>query len=163
MNLSKSYYKSDDSKGYGMVVRKSDADKYTTAESYADATLIVQKGSMQETFIEEQIPSYKELKYLASMTDTFLAVSEGKADRAACSIDMAELFIRANPDLDLAVAQDFKFTIDPDKDGVVVAMAKGEDELTGRINDIIDEFRETGLYKQWNDEYKAYAKKLGIE
>lgn len=42
-------------------------------------------------------------------------------------------------------------------------MAKGEDELTDRINDIIDEFRETGLYKQWNDEYKAYAKKLGIE
>ena len=163
MNLSKSYYKSEDSKGYGMVVRKSDADKYTTAESYADATLIVQKGSMQETFIKEQIPSYKELKYLASMTDTFLAVSEGKADRAACSIDMAELFIRANPDLDLAVVQDFKFTIDPEKDGVLVAMAKGEDELTDRINDIIDEFRETGLYKQWNDEYKAYAKKLGIE
>ncbi len=162
MELTKSYYKSDDNKGYGMICRAEDAEKYTTRESYADATLIVQKGSVQEGFILNQIPRYKELKYLSSMNDTFMAVSEGKADAAACAIDMAELFIEANPTLGLAIAKDFKFYVDPDKEGVVIAVMKGETELCDELNSIIDEFRTTGLYKQWNDEFKRRAKELGI-
>ncbi|MDD6186876.1 MAG: transporter substrate-binding domain-containing protein [Oscillospiraceae bacterium] len=162
MNLSKPYYKSGDSKGYGMIVRAEDKENYKTAESFADATIIVQKASLQEGFVNNQIPRYKELKYLSSMNDTFYAVSEGKADAAACAIDMAELFIEQNPNLGLAIADEFKFTIDEDKEGVLVAMKKGEDELTEEINKLIDEFTRTGLYKQWNDEYKDYAKKLGI-
>ena len=162
MELTKSYYKSDDNKGYGMICRAEDAEKFSTAESYADATLIVQKGSVQEGFIMNQIPRYKELKYLSSMNDTFMAVSEGKADAAACAIDMAELFIEANPDLGLAIAKDFKFYVDPDKEGVVIAVMKGETELCDELNTIIDEFRTTGLYKQWNDEFKRRAKELGI-
>ena len=162
MNLTKSYYKSEDNKGYGMICRAEDAEKFSTVESYADATLIVQKGSVQEGFIINQIPAYKELKYLSSMNDTFMAVSEGKADAAACAIDMAELFIEANPSLNLAIAKDFKFYVDPDKEGVVMAVMKGEDELSDRLNEIIDEFRQTTLYKEWNDQYKARAKELGI-
>ncbi len=165
MNLSKPYYKSGDSKGYGFVVRAEDADKYPTAESYEGATLIVQKASMQEEFILKQIPgaTTDNLKYLSSMNDTFYAVSEGKADAAACAIDMAELFIQQNPSLGLAIAKDFKFYINPDTEGTIIAMKKGEDELTAEINKLVEEFVQTGLYKEWNDYYKDYAQKLGIE
>jgi polar amino acid transport system substrate-binding protein len=162
MNLSKSYYTSDDFKGYGMVTKKENRQKYSTAQSFKDAVLIVQKGSLQEKFIKEQIPEYKDLKFLAGMCDTFLAVSEGKADAAACSIDMAEVFIRANPDLDLEIVKGFKFDRG-ENDDIVVGMMKGESELTEEINRIIDEFLKTDLYKRWNAEYKDYAKSLGIK
>lgn len=162
MNLSVPYYKSGDNKGYGMVVRADDKSNYKTAESFKDATLIVQKASMQEGFIMNQIPEYKELKYLSSMTDTFYAIAENKADAAACAIEMAELFIEQNPSLNLAVAEEFKFYIDPNKEGTVIAMPKGEDELTEEINKLVEEFTQTGLYKEWNDQYKEYAKSLGI-
>lgn len=162
VNLTNSYYSSDDGKGYGMLVRKDDAGKYTSVESFKDATLIVQKGSLQEGLINKQIPEYAELKYLSSMNDTFMAISEGKADAAACAIDMAELFIEANPDLNLAIAEEFKFEIDLSKEGVVAAVMLGEDELLAAVNDIIEEFKTTGLFAQWTEEYKAYARTLGI-
>ena len=160
MNLSKGYYTSEDNEGYGFLVSADKREDYPTPESYKDAVLVVQKGSLQEALIKDQIPEYKELKYVSSMEDSFLMVREGKADAAACFIGNARIWAEKNEGVD--IARDFKFNVD-DFSGTRIGMMKGEDELTQAINDIIDELVESGQYKQWYEEYRDYAKTLGID
>lgn len=160
MNLSKGYYTNEDTEGYGFLVRSDVRDNYSTADSFKDAVLVVQKGSLQEALINDQIPRYKELKYVSSMEDAFLMVREGKADAAACYIGNARIWAENNGGV-VDIANGFKFD-DTDFSGTRIGIMKGEDELTDRINEIIDELVESGVYKQWYNEYIEYAKELGI-
>ena len=160
MNLSKGYYTNEDTEGYGFMVRADKRDNYPTPESFKDAVLVVQKGSLQEALINDQIPEYKEIKYVSSMEDSFLMVKEGKADAAACYIGNARIWAEKNGDVD--IAKDFKFNVD-DFSGTRIGMLKGEDELTERINEIIDELVESGQYKTWYNDYSDYARQLGID
>lgn len=50
-----------------------------------------------------------------------------------------------------------------DSEGTMIGIVKGETELVEAINEIIQEVKEQGLYQQWEEEYTAYAKSLGIE
>lgn len=43
------------------------------------------------------------------------------------------------------------------------AVQKGQTELLAKINEIIDEVNEKGLYDEWNTAAKATAKELGIK
>lgn len=160
MNMSKGYM-FDQTDGYGFLVRAEDVDKYPDAASFEDAVIVVQSGSLQEVFVNGQIPKYKELKRVSATTDGFLMVQEGKADAAAAYIGMGKLFAAANPDV--GIANEFRFVEDESTQGTRIGMKKGEDELTEKINEIIDELVESGQYAKWYEEYGEYAKSLGIE
>ena len=123
--------------------------------------IVAQSGSLQENLVNDQIPAYKELKRVSATTDGFLMVQENKADAAATEIATAELYAAANPGL--AIANNFRFVIDPSTSGTRIGMPKGEDELTAKINEIIAEVIEQGLYEEWYAEYTEYASSLGID
>ena len=76
MNLSKGYYygSEDPQKAYGILIRKEDADKIKTIEDLADKTVAAQNGSLQEMFVREQIPAYKQYNQVSSTNDAFLMV-----------------------------------------------------------------------------------------
>jgi len=159
MNLSKGYY-FDETEGYGLLVREEDVDKYPDAASLADAVVVAQSGSLQEAFVNGQIPKYKELKRVSATTDGFLMVQEGKADAAATFITTAKLYAEANPGV--TIANTFRFVEDEETQGTRIGMPKGEDELLAKINEIIDELIASGQYEEWYVEYSEYAKKLGV-
>ena len=163
MNMSKGYHFDDDDAGslYGFLVREEDADKYPTAECYADAVIVTQSGSMQEGFVNAQIPKMKEFKLVSSMTDGFLMVSEGKADACACAIENAQLYADANGGL--AIANGFRFVIDESTQGTRIGIPLGEEELTEFVNQCIDELLAEGKTNAWYEEYSEYARSLGIE
>lgn len=161
MAMSNGYYFSSDSKGYGLLVREEDVDKYPDVASLKDAVVVTQSGSIQEGFVNDQIPEYKEFKRVSSMTDGFLMVAEGKADACACSIDNAELYAEANGGL--GIANNFKFYSDETTEGTRAAAPLGEDELIEFVNQCIDELRAGGQIEAWYQQYKEYAKSLGIE
>lgn len=160
MNMSNGYH-FDTTEGYGLLVREEDADKYPDAASLENAVIVAQSGSLQEVFVNGQVPKYKEFKRVSSTTDGFLMVQEGKADAAATAIATAKLYIEANPGV--AIANTFKFVEDKTTQGTRIGIPKGEDELTEKINEIVDELVESGQYDQWYAEYSEYAKTLGIE
>ena len=160
MNLSKGYYFDEDTEGYGLLCRTEDVDKYPTVETMKDAIIVVQQGSLQQDYVMEQIPEYKELKYVSSMTDAFLMVQEGKADLTACFIGNGRLYSEANPQV--SIVNGFKFEENKEWGGTRIGMQKGEDELTEAINAIIDEVVASGIYAQWYDQYAAYAASLGL-
>ena len=165
MNLSKGYYygSDDPQKAYGILIRAEDADEIKTIADLADKTVAAQNGSLQEMFVREQIPAYKQYNQVSSTNDAFLMVQTGRADAMAAALKMAELYLESNPECGLMILPDFYFTVDLDTQGTRIGLPLGEDELTDRVNEIIDKVLEQDLYNQWYEEYKEYAKKLGLE
>ena len=158
MRLSNVY--KPNSGGYGFLTRTEDVDKYTSVEDLKDAVVITQSGSVQESLYNQNVKACKEFKLVANMTDGYLAVAEGKADVCICSTESAQLYAEANGGLAIP---DFRFEVDPNMNGTVVAMPlKGSESLLEVVNEAIAELNAQGKIDQWNKEYTAYAAELGI-
>ena len=158
MRLSNVY--KPNSGGYGCIIRTEDVDKYTSVENQKDAVVITQSGSVQESLYNQNVKACKEFKLVANMTDGYLAVAEGKADVCICSTESAQLYAEANGGLAIP---DFRFEVDPNMNGTVVAMPlKDSESLLEVVNEAIAELNAQGKIDQWNEEYTAYAAQLGI-
>ncbi len=162
MNLS-NVYKSLNT-GYGFIVRAEDAGKYNSVADLKDAVVATQSGSVQEGIFRLDVTEKgcKELKLFSQMTDAYLAVQEGRADVCICSVTPAELYAEANEGK--LVVPEFRFDVDPNMNGVVVACpAEGTDELIEVVNKVIEKVNADGSLDQWFDEAAQQAKDLGIE
>ena len=158
MRLSNVY--KPNSGGYGFLTRTEDVDKYGSVEDLKDAVVITQSGSVQESLYNQNVKACKEFKLVANMTDGYLAVAEGKADVCICSTESAQLYAEANGGLAIP---DFRFEVDPNMNGTVVAMPlKDSESLLEVVNEAIAELNAQGKIDQWNEEYTAYAAQLGI-
>ena len=160
MRLSDVYYATNT--GYGFIVRSEDVGKYTDIDSLKDAVVITQSGSVQEALYNQYVNgACKEFKLVANMSDGYLAVSEGKADVCICSTASASLYAQANGGLAIP---DFRFDVDPNMNGVCVAMpTEGTESLAELINQCIAELNESGKPEEWYSQYEAAAAELGIE
>ena len=160
MRLSDVYYATNT--GYGFIVRSEDVGKYTDIDSLKDAVVITQSSSVQEALYNQYVNgACKEFKLVANMTDGYLAVSEGKADVCICSTASASLYAQANGGLDIP---DFRFEVDPNMNGVCVAMpTEGTESLAELINQCIAELNESGKPEEWYSQYESAAAELGIE
>lgn len=89
-------------------------------------------------------------------------VQTGRADAAAASLKMAQLYLDSTPESGLMILPDFYFTVDESTQGSGSGPQR-RDELTDRINEIIDMVLEQDLYNQWYEESREYAKSLGLD
>lgn len=161
MTLSKGYHFSKDA-GHTLLIRKQDQGSIHSPADMAGKIIVYQSGSLQELFVNEQMPKDLVHKRVSATTDGFLMVEAGKADACATSIKTAELYIAANPNADLMLVEDFLFELSPEMDGTRIGMPKDEPELEAKINALIDQVIEAGLYEEWYEEYAQYAAKLGL-
>ncbi|NLB91525.1 MAG: amino acid ABC transporter substrate-binding protein [Clostridiales bacterium] len=162
MTLSKGYYFSKTSQGHGMFIRKEDQEEIISPDSLSNKRVVVQSGSLQEIFVNEQIPSYQELKRVSSTMDGYMALQENKVDVSITSIDLANLYLDANPDCGLMVVEGFRFVVDEANDGTRIAMPPGETELKDYVDGLIDQLLSDGQYEKWYNEYAEYARSLGL-
>ena len=161
MNLSIGYYTSDANDEYGLFCRTEDIDKYVDLDSLKDAVVITQSGSVQEGYYDEFVKECKEFKRTSAMTDSYLAVAEGKADVCICSISAAQLWAEANGGTTGVTA--YRFPFDESKGGTrVAACPEDTDTLMEVVNQCIEELTAENEFKEWNETYQEYAKSLGI-
>lgn len=161
MIMSDGYFFSEDS-GYGLLIRAEDAELIKDPSDMKDKVIVAQSGSLQEMFVNDQVPEYKEFKKVGATTDGFLMVQEKKADACAVAISMGQMYIDANVNSGLMIVEGFKFYVDESTSGTRVGIPKGEQELADEINEIIEEVISKGLYEQWYKEAEEYAKTLGL-
>lgn len=161
MILSDGYFFSEET-GYGLMIRAEDAAAIQDPDDLADKIVVAQSGSIQEMFVNEQIPAYKEFKRVTATTDGFLMVEEKKADAIVVDKSMGQMYIDANPGANLMIVEPFTFYVDPSTAGTRVGIPKGEDELAAEINRMIADLLESGEYEQWYQDAVAYAKELGL-
>ena len=161
MRMSKGYYFSQNA-GYGFAVRPEDKDKYSSVESLADATVVMQSGSVQEALFDQNVTGCKEKKLVSSTTDAYLAVSEGKADVAICAIASADLYGESNGGN--IVTTGYRFDVSDEMSGMRIAACQSDTEsLIEFVDGCIDELNAAGQIEEWNAYYTEYAKSLGIE
>lgn len=159
MALSGFYNTQDrDGKGQGVLVLKENADKYKTTSDFSSKLVAAQNGSLQHQLATNQLPEDVKLESITNLNDGVMMLITGKVDAIAVSSDNGEAF---SNNYDEIIMSDFYF--DYTSQGNVVAVTKGEDELLEKINEIIEEVNEKGLYQQWKEEAVSLANKLGID
>ena len=113
---------------------------------------------LAEIFATQQLPE-SELVTYDLINNAVLALDAGKVDAVSVAIPNGEMFAKSNPKLAVFEGQYFE----RGKNGNCIGLPKGETALRDRVNAIIAEVTEKGLYQQWLDEAVQEAKALGLD
>lgn len=152
-------YNLTESTCHGVVIRKEDESVFTDFASLSGKKVGAQNASLQHQYATAQITGAT-IETIAGLNDGILMLKSGKISALASSCDTAKQFIKTNPELILA---DYKFEYGIEGEGTSIAVPKGEQELLDKVNEILKEVQELGLYEKWVEEGVALADALGIE
>lgn len=146
VDFSEVYYNSQ----HGILVRAEDVDKYKTFADLEGAKVGAQLGSTQEQIAKNEIPN-ADLQLLANVNNLILELKSGKVDAIIMEKPVAQMAVKSNPEL--AVGEP---TYEEESGGNAVGVAKGNEELLAKVNEVIKELNETGKM----DEYIVKANEL---
>jgi len=130
-----------------LVIRKADAEKFSTYESLAGATIGVQSGSTKVALLEESIPEANALQ-LTTVPDLINNVLYEKCDGALLDGGVAMGYVQANEELMVCEAADLGPTVP-----YVIAVQEGDPKgIMESINKSIADAIEQGLIDVWSEE-----------
>lgn len=159
--MSIGYNQSGESSCQGLMVPADLYDQYNSLDDFAGKKIIAQAGSLQESYVNSQLPD-SELQLVSTLDLALMSLMTDKVDAFACSCDQMEAYEKSYPDVKMSAVQ-FDTTVEDTHDGNVILMQKGQIELKEKINEILTEVNESGIYQQWSDEAKELAASLGLE
>jgi len=142
MDLTGIYWNEGDQ---GLLVRKGEGAGYNTAEAFNGKTVAAQNGTNQQIMVEEQLTGAT-LELITKIPDGVNMVKNGRVDALAIPKTVYDSVLAENDDLEIA---EFAFDFEG---GNYIASVKGEQALTDKIQELIDQINEEGLYQQWVDE-----------
>ena len=137
-DFSDAYYETENA----VLVKSSDVNKYTSVDSLAGKKVAVQKGTIEEGLVKDQMSKSN----LVSLTAMGEAITELKSDQVQ-AVDLekpvAEGYLAQNSDLTLA-----NFTLKTgDGDAKAVAMKKNSGKLKKTVNKVIAKLAKEDKYK----------------
>ncbi|NLN14558.1 MAG: transporter substrate-binding domain-containing protein [Tissierellia bacterium] len=139
-NFTDIYYEAN----LAVLIHKDNADKITKMEDLEGKSIGVQIGTIQEEVAKEEIKD-AEVKSLGTNPDIVMNLMTNKIDCAIMETPVAESYAQVNEDI--IVVEGLNFDID--SGGVAIAVKKGNDELTEKLNEIIAAAKEEGLLEKW--------------
>ncbi len=142
MDLTGIYWNEGDQ---GLLVKKGEGAAYATAEAFDGKTVAAQNGTNQAIMVEEQLPGAS-LELITKIPDGVNMVKAGRVDALAVPKTVYDSILAENDDLEIAT---FAFDFEG---GNYIASVKGEQALTDKIQEMIDQINEEGLYQQWVDQ-----------
>ena len=146
VDFSEIYYNSQ----HGILVRSEDMDKYKTFADLEGVKVGTQLGSTQEQISRNEIPN-ADLQLLNNVNNLILELKAGKIDAIVMEKPVAEMAVKSNPEL--AVGNPI---YEEESGGNAVGIAKGNEELLAKINEVIKKLNESGKM----DEYIVKANEL---
>lgn len=129
----------------GLLVKKGMGATYNSAEAFNGKTVAAQNGTNQQIMVEEQLTGAT-LELVTKIPDGVNMVKTGRVDALAVPKTVYDSVLAENDDLEIA---EFAFDFEG---GNYIASVKGEDTLTAKIQELIDQINAEGLYQQWVDE-----------
>ena len=153
-NLSDYYYAGDNEVEQVLITLKSNAGKYTTADSLKGVKVGAQNASLQQSLVEAQLPD----SILELYTDLGTAVLQLKNGDFACMAvadGNADAIIANNPEI---VKSGFSFYVDPKETGNVILLPKNSTDMTNIVNQILAESEQ-----YWDAWYKTAESISGID
>ena len=125
-----------------VVIRKEDADKFTSEDSLKTAALATQKATVQETYLLEAFPD-AEIQSVPKWNTAIMSLTTGKVDAVMMVDTVAKQFIAQNDDLMVA-----NFDINSTPNAAAIAVAKNGGEFLETVNNIVDEMKESGKIEE---------------
>ena len=129
----------------GLLVKKGEGAKYNSAEAFDGKIVAAQNGTNQAIMVEEQLLG-AELKPVTTIPDGVTMVLSGRVDALAVPKTVYDSILAENDQLEVA---DFAFDFEG---GNYIASVKGEDALTAKIQELINQINAEGLYQKWVEE-----------
>ncbi|HEY4537980.1 MAG TPA: transporter substrate-binding domain-containing protein [Erysipelothrix sp.] len=149
-------YDNSESTCQGFLVQKERNNDFSSMNDFADKTIAMQNGSLQQTYANAQLPEANH-RLINKLDDAILELKYGKVDAVAISCESAKSFMLNNEDI---ILSDVKFDV-IDEEGMMVIMAKEQTDLQQAVNDAIAKVKAEGLYVQWMAEANKLAEEIG--
>ena len=129
----------------GLIVKKGEGAKYNSAAAFDGKLVAAQNGTNQQIMVEEQLTGAT-CKPVTTIPDGVTMVKSGRVDALAVPKTVYDSILAQNDDLEVA---QFAFDFEG---GNYIASVKGEDALTAKIQELINQINAEGLYQKWVDE-----------
>lgn len=143
-----------------LVVAAADKDKFSSLEDFnsAELTIDAQAGSLQEMYVNDQLPN-ADLQLVTSLDTAMLDLMSGKVDAIALDSTTARNYAESSGGKIVSVLVEknieFDLSIYADVEGNVVAAKKGEKSLIDAVNQIIRQMLDTE--NAYGTEFNAYS------
>ncbi len=140
-----------------VVIKKSNLDKYKSADSFSGQSVGAQKGSVQEPIVTEQLTG-SHLVSLTQVPEMVLELKNGKIEGVVLEETIAKGYIEKHDDLAIA-----NVTLKESEDdlGSAIAVPKGNTSLKEAINEVLKELKASGKIDTFIQE--AYELSLTVE
>lgn len=138
---------------HGIMVRAADVAKFDTVESFKDAQLSAQKGTIQVGIAKSQIlgvaeedmdKPHSQIKEVGTIKNLVLDLKNSKVDAIVAELPVAQAYVSNNPDLALA-----KPTFSDDDGGSAIAVRKGNEAFVAEINKTLKRLMDNELIEKF--------------
>lgn len=143
--LSDYYYAGENETRQALLIKKENADKYTTPESLSGKDVGAQNASLQMQLVTEQLTGANPIS-IGDITVGVMELKSGNIEALAVAYGNAEMIADANPDLAICT---WEFDVKAEYSANVIMMQKGETELLDAVNTLLAQAKEANLYDGW--------------
>ena len=152
--ISDYYYAGDNETEQVILIKKTDADKYTSAEDFSGVDVGAQNASLQMNLLTSQLPDANPIT-IGDLGVGVLELQNGSIEALAVAKGNAEMIIDSNPDLMICP---WEFEVTAEYEANVILITKGETALLNVVNEALAKAYADGLYGTWYEDAVALAK-----
>ena len=152
--ISDYYYAGDNETEQVILIKKTDADKYTSAEDFSGVDVGAQNASLQMNLLTSQLPDANPIT-IGDLGVGVLELQNGSIEALAVAKSNAEMILDSNPDLMICP---WEFEVAAEYEANVILITKGETALLNVVNEALAKAYSEGMYGAWHDEAVALAK-----
>lgn len=152
--ISDYYYARDNETEQVILIKKTDADKYTSAEDFSGVDVGAQNASLQMNLLTSQLPDANPVT-IGDLGVGVLELQNGSIEALAVAKGNAEMILDSNPDLMIC---SWEFEVAAEYEANVILITKGETALLNVVNKALAKAYADGLYGTWYEDAVALAK-----
>lgn len=152
--ISDYYYAGDNETEQVILIKKTDADKYTSAEDFSGVDVGAQNASLQMNLLTSQLPDANPIT-IGDLGVGVLELQNGSIEALAVAKGNAEMILDSNPDLMIC---SWEFEVAAEYEVNVILITKGETALLNIVNEALAKAYADGLYGTWYEDAVALAK-----
>jgi len=152
--ISDHYYAGDNETEQVILIKKTDADKYTSAEGFSGVDVGAQNASLQMNLLTSQLPDANPIT-IGDLGVGVLELQNGSIEALAVAKGNAEMILDSNPDLMIC---SWEFEVAAEYEANVILITKGETALLNIVNEALAKAYADGLYGTWYEDAVALAK-----
>ena len=152
--ISDYYYAGENETEQVILIKKTDADKYTSAEDFSGVDVGAQNASLQMNLLTSQLPDANPIT-IGDLGVGVLELQNSSIEALAVAKGNAEMIIDSNPDLMICP---WEFEVAAEYEANVILITKGETALLNIVNEALAKAYADGLYGTWYEDAVALAK-----